>query len=230
MSISTLILYGSCARQDNSASSDVDLFAVGNADDYRMVVASKVNLAVYSKESALRMSRSGDLFMLHIVREGRPIYDDRLLFRELAASFEFKSSYRREIANATELGWALLALASTTKNWALLNKRIAWCVRTVVIAQAADERKAIFSARELSEYGGHKAVGLLIENKDNSTRPRKALEMFEDFLRRHSPESPRQIAQQSLPDLLQRFRANGNAVGEKTIRALLGEVVSGSYT
>lgn len=230
MSLSTLILYGSRARQDNSASSDVDLFAIGNEDDYRMVVASKVNLAVYSRETALQMTSSGDLFMLHIVREGRPIYDERLLFRDLVASFKFKSTYGRDIYNAIELGWALIALANTTKNWALLNKRIAWCVRTVVIAQAADERKAIFSARELAEYSRHKTVELLIENKENSSRPRKSLEMFEDFLRRHSPEPPSKIAQQSLPYLLQRFRANGNAVGEKTIRALLGEVVSSSYT
>lgn len=230
MSITTLVLYGSCAREDSSASSDVDLFGIGHENDYRMVVASKVNLAVYSKEAALKMSRSGDLFMLHIVREGRPIYDERVFFRELSSAFEFKLNYSHEVENATELGWALLNSAATTKNWALLNKRMAWCVRTILIARAADDRKAIFSARALSEYSGSKTVPLLIENKDSSTRPRRALDMFEEFLLRHSSDVLKGTLPSGLPDLLSRFRAKGNVVSEKTIRALLGEVISGSYT
>ena len=116
------------------------------------------------------------------------------------------------------------------KNWHLLNKRMAWCVRTVLIAQAAEVRKAIFSARELSQFGGSEAVGQIIGNKDSSERPRMSLELFERFL----SQMPGGRAPMDFPDslsaLLVRFENSGNVVGEKTIRALMGESASNSYT
>jgi hypothetical protein len=210
--------------------SDVDLFGVGDAGDYRMVVTNKVNLAVYDRAEALRRSSLGDLFILHIVREGRTIYDESHFFRDLSTSFKFRVSYRTEIDQAIELGWSLLKVEKKVKNWHLLNKRMAWCVRTILIAQAAEGRKAIFSVRELSQFGGSESVGQIIGNKDSSERPRISLELFERFLEQMSGSCAPRDFPNSLPALLVRFEKSGNIVGEKTIRALMGERESNSYT
>lgn len=230
MSIATLVLYGSWARTDNSAGSDVDLFGIGVDADYRMIVANKVNLAVYAAESALEMCRAGDLFMLHLVREGRPIYDEAAFFDRMVSAFKFRESYRPDISKAAELGWALVGLAPTARNQALLNKRVAWCVRTILIAKAADEREAIFSAKQLAEFAGDRTVLTLVQSKEKPTLQPRDIELFAEFLRRSCGTETNHLVGVSIQESLDWFQRSGNVVGEKTLRGLLGEAVRDSYT
>jgi predicted nucleotidyltransferase len=142
MNVASLIIYGSCARGDNVSTSDVDLLSLVSEGDYRMIVQNKINLALYPRTDAFEMARTGELFMLHIVREGRALIDFDADFEKLKADFQFKPSYGTEIANATALGWALIQLGKNVKNFALVNRRIAWCVRTILIAKAAEREEA----------------------------------------------------------------------------------------
>lgn len=200
----------------------MDLFGIGDSAIYRMVVKNNVNLAIYGKEAAFEMSEEGDLFMLHIIKEGRVIYDDRGLFDRLSASFRYRNSYDVQIRHATDLGWALIQCAPRVRDVGLLNKRIAWCVRTLVVAKAASERKAIFSSAALADYISDRSVVKLIASKESRSMSNSVLKLFASFLVKNGAA---QLSAEGygVGDFLHYFEADGNAVGKKTMAAFIGE-------
>lgn len=218
MNISTLVLYGSCARGDNNSTSDVDLFALTTSDDYRMVVKSKINLAMYPKSLAIDMAKRGELFMLHIVEEGKPLIDLNGEFRSLRESFVYRKSYAHEISNAGGLGWAIRRFGSSVRNQALVNRRIAWCVRTVLIAKAAEEEKAIFSAEALTHFAADDEVRHLILNKNEDRLQTSIYPIFERFLLKWTGPPP--LLERETVDAYQAlFKNQKNIVGLKTFKA-----------
>lgn len=227
MTISALVLYGSCARNENTANSDVDLFALTSHEDYRMVVQNKSNIALYPVPLALKMAQEGDLFLLHVVTEGRVLYDSAGDFSNLQASFKFKNTYKKEISNASELGWAIIKLGKTVANQTLVNKRIAWCVRTILIAKAAEERKAIFSASALTQYSGDQEASILIENKESNAIRLSSFREFEKFLSKWS--NINLLNFNTFNEYQTAFIKSQNIVGYKTLRAFANDKVFNDY-
>lgn len=225
MSILSLILYGSCARGDNNPSSDVDIFALTTEGDYRMTVSSKVNVALYPKSLAESMCENGDLFMLHIVQEGKVIFDSQGSHARLVNAFKYRPSYEDDIVKASDLGWALHDLARGSRNFTMINRRIAWCVRTILIARSAQERRPVFSARLLEEYSNDASAAALISNKDADLHSPGAIPHLASFLRRWG--RPRPV--EEVEDYLAHFSRTGNVVGTKTLRFLSSESISFGY-
>lgn len=221
MSLDTLIIYGSGARDDQDAHSDVDLLGITSMQDYNMIVKKKVNIAIYPVAQAFRMAKHGDLFMLHIVSEGQAIYDGKGYFSELQSIFSFKPSYDLDICNASDLGWVLLRYARVAENVTLINKRIAWCVRTILIAKAAEERLPIFSAKALSDFSKSRAVYALIKNKNNEKIILSMLSDFNKFLTSFGRVAPAWINSNDSNVYLSEFRRSNNFVGEHTLKSLL---------
>lgn len=228
MSLSAVILYGSCARRDNSPESDVDLFGVGSNSRYKMVVKNNVNLAIYPHDSAINMSRAGDLFMFHIVSEGVAVYDSKRTFSVLKKSFSFKENYSREIEDATALGWVLAKFYSVVSNGTLLNKRIAWCVRTILIARGAERRQAVFSSKDLASFAQDGSVSVLLSGKSDKTVSSEKIAHLRAFLARHGGDSGA-FEGNDLDQAYALFQSGNNAVGEKTVRAMLGEITRFNY-
>lgn len=218
MNISAFVLYGSCARGDSNQSSDVDLFAITADGDYQMIVKNKVNLAMYPKALALEMAINGELFMLHLVKEGQSLIDQEGDFQLLKDSFIYKNSYEKEITNSAELGWAIRYLGPSVRNQALVNQRIAWCVRTILIAKAAEEKQAIFSAESLGNFANEENVINLIKNKNFNTYQPKIFPIFEKFLLKWTFSNPLQKTAK-LEDYQELFEKNKNTVGLKTLKA-----------
>lgn len=223
MNVSSLIIYGSFARGDNVATSDVDLLSLTSDGDYRMIVQNKINLALYPKPDAFEMARTGELFMLHIVREGRALIDFDADFEKLKSDFQFKTSYGTEIANATSLGWALIQLGREVKNFVLVNKRVAWCIRTILIAKAAEQKEAIFSTQALSRFANDPSIEKLIENKNSSISNQKIYKSFQEFLEKWGSTKIIQKSM-SLMDYKEQFEKSGNIVGLKTMKAFQGDI------
>jgi predicted nucleotidyltransferase len=223
MNVASLIIYGSCARGDNVVTSDVDLLSLTSEGEYRMIVQNKINLALYPKSDAFEMARTGELFMLHIVREGRALIDFDADFEKLKSDFRFKTSYGAEIANATSLGWALIKLGREVKNFALVNKRIAWCIRTILIAKAAEREEAIFSTQALARFANDPSIANLIENKNSSISNQRIYKPFQEFLEKWggAKTTPNSM---NLMDFKKQFEKSGNIVGLKTIKAFQGDL------
>lgn len=217
MAISALVLYGSCARNDNTEISDVDLFALTSHDDYRMVVQNKANVALYPTPLALNMAYNGDLFIFHVITEGRVLYDSNGDFANLQKCFKLKNSYQKVISNASELGWAILKLGKKSTNQTLINKRIAWCVRTILIAKAAENRDAVFSSSALKKYWNDQEASNLIENKESSSLRAKSFRDFEKFLNKWSNIDSLNF--DTFKEFQEAFSKSENIIGSKTLYA-----------
>ena len=70
-SIVCLLLYGSRARGDHDAHSDVDLTAITSKHTPERVTIGRTTTMAYPLDHALRVARSGGLFAFHIVSEAK---------------------------------------------------------------------------------------------------------------------------------------------------------------
>lgn len=221
MSIETLILYGSRARGDQDEMSDVDLFAITNSGAYSMIVKNKTNLAAYPFELASQMAENGDIFLLHILEEGKVIYDSGSKFETLKSNFRYKETYEEEIKNASDLGWLIVRHASQATNITLINRRIAWCVRTVLIAKSVEQRYPRFAATALAEFAKDSNVIGLIKIKNENSLSNSILRVFEQFLRTHGTPPPQWLNGGSISSYLSELTRTNNIVGIKTANALM---------
>ncbi|WP_420255469.1 nucleotidyltransferase domain-containing protein, partial [Leclercia adecarboxylata] len=105
--IKSLILFGSHSRGDNTIDSDIDLLGIEDAQQFTVRNVEKVNFSFYSTEKSLQMCKEGDLFFLHIISEGKCLFNDSF-FNQLRNSFRFKESYLNEAAIAYYLAQKII--------------------------------------------------------------------------------------------------------------------------
>lgn len=220
MSIISLALYGSRARGDEGEDSDIDLFAITDDSDYKMIVNGKTNIANYPRSLAFQRAESGDLFMLHIVSESRSIYDPMGEFPKLKERFSFKEDYSSEIKYASDIAWMLVDQSGESGNYFFVNKRIAWCVRTILIARAANSKKAIFSAEALSNFSELNFVVDLIRRKNESVMKKRSVGELRLFLSQFGYPRPLNDNSTGLDGYARLFSESENVMGQKTLSVL----------
>lgn len=146
-----LALFGSTARCEREIDSDIDLLGVYDKDIIHHSSESIVNLYLYPEQILIEKMVSGDLFALHLVKESLPIYGEEYL-KEIYSNFKYKESYSYEINIALFIGNILINNYPSITNKLTANKKLAWCLRTIIIAISAQDRNPIFSKKHLSEY------------------------------------------------------------------------------
>jgi len=227
MSVLSLALFGSHARGDGDASSDVDILAIEDLGTLKTKSEGSANFAFYPFDFLLNLSRNGDLFMLHIVSESKVIYDPLGLLSRISNEFKYRDSYLDDISKASEIGWLLIDKATVIPA-NILNRRIAWCVRTILIAQAAELRMPIFSASGLANFSKWPDAMTLIKSKGSSDFSGANIWIFERFIERFGDSKPDWHQSVSLEERLRLFRNARNSLGVKTIRELLGSTTKTS--
>jgi predicted nucleotidyltransferase len=87
-----IVLFGSHARRQTGPDSDIDVLAVVSEPSlpYKAGVAA---VSPYTLEQLVKMARKGSLFILHLLREGIPLRDERRVFERVRASFRAPASY-----------------------------------------------------------------------------------------------------------------------------------------
>jgi hypothetical protein len=229
MAITSMALYGSRARNDYTADSDTDLFAITNDDRYQMVFHGTTNIACYPQNLAMSRAEGGDLFFLHIVREAVVIYDPDLSFEKMQSAFKLRASYSDEILKATELGIALLYNLEKFKNYFFINKRLVWCIRTILIALSAENGNPVFSAKELaSAFDDNEIESLLSAKKETgylSDIYKTFRQKFIMYGGRFNEEIPVDLYSQA-----SYFYSQGNTMAEKTIKSIIKNIDENDYT
>ncbi|PBP98619.1 MULTISPECIES: nucleotidyltransferase domain-containing protein [Pseudomonas] len=229
MAITSMALYGSRARNDHNSDSDTDLFAITDDERYQMVFHGMTNIACYPRELALSRAAGGDLFFLHIVREAVVMYDHDSSFGEMQSAFKLKDSYRDDILKAAELGAALLQNIENFKNYFFINKRLAWCLRTILIALSAQQNNPVFSAKELSTMFADKEIEQLLSTKREHGYIPSSYKKLKKKLFIYSG-----IDGESLPrnlyDQLNYFTLKENKMAEKTISSIINNLDENDYT
>lgn len=95
----TIWLYGSVARGDAEALSDVDILLLGDGEVpnevYRHFRGRRVSLSRYSWEELRQMAAYGSLFLHHLKSEGRPLCESPRAARDLRDLLGRLPNYRR---------------------------------------------------------------------------------------------------------------------------------------
>jgi predicted nucleotidyltransferase len=182
MTISAMFLFGSHARGDEDIFSDTDLLLISEDNRPQHVQKGHLSTSIYPLEDLLTRALDGDLFVCHIVREAKAIYDPSDQLALLREHFMLRASYEQEIAQASDLGWFIVDFGREGHRQSLLNRRIAWCVRTILIAKSAELNRPVFSAAELAVFAQSSDVLKLIKNKETDRADPEALAMLGNFL------------------------------------------------
>ncbi|MCZ7452319.1 nucleotidyltransferase domain-containing protein [Rhizobium rhizogenes] len=217
MSIVAQYIFGSHARGDFNEGSDIDLLAVVDDDVFSSFSHGKLNVSFYPGDKLLEDARAGNLFVMHIVREAVLTYDRSNFHALVLQSFVERSNYRREIDNASDLGWFLLFQQAKFKNRDVVNRRISWCVRTILIALTAEEGTPAFAPHELIRYADKPYVASLLSLKSRSGITSVELDHLGTFLSQFGHAAPAAIVQEDLKKTWVRFRDTQNSIGIKTI-------------
>jgi len=228
MAILSLALYGSRARNDFVATSDTDLFAITDDPIYEMMFSGATNIACYPLDLALSRAKEGDLFFYHLTLESVTMYDPVGYMDQLKAAFVKKDSYRREKKHAVELGFALLSNIGMHTNYFYINKRLAWCFRTILIAKSAEEGVPVFSAKQLAERFKDKDIELLLATKKAKGYLPEVYNLMREKLQRYGAQGESTVPMDILAQL-QYFTEQENTMGVKTIETIMKRADEESY-
>lgn len=147
----SLVLFGSKARHDSDAGSDIDLLGIYDGEKIKSISHESVNLFLYPEKTILEKMESGDLFALHLKKESIPLYGGEII-TEVFSKFKYKENYDYEVSMAIFLASEITMSYHMVKNIRNANKKLSWCVRTAIIATSAKNRNPIFSKKKLSHY------------------------------------------------------------------------------
>lgn len=146
-----LALYGSTARYEREIDSDVDLLGIYDGDIIHQRSQSIVNIFLYPENLIIEKMSSGDLFSLHLVKESLPIFGEDVL-NSIFSKFKYKDNYLKEIGVALFISKLILGNYDVIVKKSLANKKLVWCLRTIIIALSAQDKTPVFSKKLLSEY------------------------------------------------------------------------------
>lgn len=216
-----LALFGSRARNEGDAASDTDLLALTTDRQPKFTVRNGVALSSVPYGLMLQRAGLGDLFVLHVNTEATVIYQSPAfpVFKTIKESFRYKGDYVREIGLPSDVGWFLLRFGDRLLSAKLLNGRMAWVTRTVLIARAAAQQQPTFGARQLAEFSGSPDVFTLIRNRNSGERDPAMIEKFATFIRTHGAREPRMPA--NLDEQKQFFLAERNIAGLRLVERML---------
>lgn len=146
------VLYGSYARGDYESTSDIDILRITTSRMRAPRLDGQVLLHIYDIKDLLNLARQGSLFILHLMREAKPIIDPSDYLRQISAAFRKPTSYvsaAREItANASTLLDVDASLFATAPR-RFMDVGIYLC-RTLIYAEHADRGPFSFSLRSLA--------------------------------------------------------------------------------
>ena len=215
--VKALMLFGSAARGDNNDLSDTDLLAVTEGGVPYSLKNGTVEVQHIPVKSLTSMAISGDLFAIHLALEGKVIFDNDLVFRDFRENLRIRKSYTNEREKAGELGWFLQKFGKDYSNHLLVNRRIAWCVRTILISLLVEDGRFVFSPLGLARSFPEIEVETLISlRRSDARKPRKYVEL-ERFLRKTQIEPPEKTKKL---DYKRRFDETGNSIAISTLKSL----------
>lgn len=217
VSVLALALFGSRARGDHHLGSDTDILVVTDEDEVRVTTMASVSLSIYPASELINRARSGDLFTGHLVVDAKPLHDPNHFLVDLRRSWIPRSSYAPEILHASNLALFLLQHHHILQAPSLVCRRIAWCVRTILIARSADAGMPRYSAHDLAAFSDDCQVYSLLALKDRQALQLTSLQDLNTFVHRWGvADLPHD---QSFGGFVEHFTRTRNSLALKTVGA-----------
>ena len=152
LSRDSYVLYGSYARGDYDPASDVDVLRITTKRMRANRIDGQVSLHIYDIKDLLVMARQGSLFILHLLREARPLHDPCKYLTDLSDAFQEPTSYVSAARQILQPATCLIEIDESlfqTAPKAFLDVSIFLC-RTLIYAEHADQGPFSFSLRSLA--------------------------------------------------------------------------------
>lgn len=160
-----LILYGSKARGDARANSDVDLIFASDGEELGAPSqANGVSVHRYPKGWLERGAVAGSLFAYHVAFEGIGLEDPQDFLGQLRGLFQRKASYAEDMGIAS-LVLKMLIERDWTDNFDA-RRRFFWALRTVLIGASAEAGTPIFSAEPMERLSSIAGLAALVQERD----------------------------------------------------------------
>ncbi len=216
MSDAALILFGSLARKDQTDGSDVDLLMISSVSEPQHVTMGPLSLFLYPRFKLERDALDGNLFVCHLVREAKPLFDPREFLAKLRETFQLKPNYQSEIAQALDLGWFLVRFGGEL-NSALQAKRTLWCIRTILISRSAEKGDPVFAPDDLAKRTTSKAAKELLTRRHERWNDEVLRDNLHLFLQSEVNTSSfhKEAGRESF---IERFEQTSNEVALRTLR------------
>jgi hypothetical protein len=167
---SAVFLFGSYARGDQDAESDIDVLQV-TPTRAKSYTRGKINVTCYTRDQLLSMANSGSLFVRHIILEGMAIIDPDNLLQTLKNTFiepPDNADLRRGVCCALPL--IAIREPEFADNPHHYSATAGYLLRTYVYADAFKRGIHSFSLREIAWHtGDDRAHQSLIQLRANET-------------------------------------------------------------
>jgi len=167
MSGPVLLLYGSRARGEFRAESDVDLLlALEDGDPGASSTANGVSLHRYPQHWLKASARAGSLFSYHVAFEGVALEDQGDFLGVMRSLYVPKPSYEGDLI----LG-ALVMKLLLEKDWGAnfaARRRFFWALRTVLIAVSTRVGEPTFASTTLEAKTKISGVADLIDARESA--------------------------------------------------------------
>jgi len=216
MKVLALLLFGSRARGDQSINSDIDLLAVTENESPTVTGPAKARLYHYSPSWLDAKAFDGDLFIWHLISEALPIYDPTDRLGALSKQFRFRSNYDEQITWASDVAWMIVRCGDQLPP-TMMNRWLAWSVRTISIARTAGQRKPSFSANALAKTLKYPDISTLIAQKDVKNFSAVMGPLLTNFVLTFGTTVPSSNPQ-TLHDFEDHFLHSDNQVGTSILR------------
>jgi hypothetical protein len=176
----------------------------------------QVSMFFYPWPKLLADATQGDLFVCHVVREAKPLFDPGNQLAELRATFKLRMSYAEEIGKASDLGWFLERYGESLDP-GVVARRMIWCVRTILIARSAEAGTPVFAPQALAAWTrSDRAQELLVDR--HQRRPDAMMRRrFREFLAEECYSCPWHL-EASRSTFIDYFAAKSNDVALQTLR------------
>jgi len=217
MNALAMMVFGSVARGDNVDTSDTDILVVVECGVPKAIKNDVLEIQYLTKDILMSMAKNGDLFALHLAIEGNIIFDHQAIFKDFRENMKVRDNYMDIKKGASDFGWFLGSYGDSYENQRLVNKRIAWCVRTILISKIVENGRFVFSPSGLKKEFCNKGIDLLIDLRRSELKSDVRFSALQDFLIEHGSSKPIVSTKE---EFVAYFFENGPPVACTTITAL----------
>jgi hypothetical protein len=186
---SSLMLYGSHSRGDQTPDSDIDLLSLTAARWPGSHAIGHVRLSTYPTDLLERMALDGSLFVWHLAEEGKIVLDDNDILKAIIAKFTFGQDYSGVRAEAAELGWLLVQQPDLRLGPAACDALL-FVIRTIALCDLVARRSPCFSRDAMTREFGDPRLSRLWDAKRGTALSTADGEILMGFLRDHGGPVP----------------------------------------